>query len=83
MIFMYIKLKSMVPFIIIAYRTMIIEFSTIVSMIEIEFDIYAFFVINSKMTEIGTMKYTANSSTVFDNINKVESYQKISCLIGS
>lgn len=56
MIFMYIKLKSMVPFIIIAYRTMIIEFNTIVSMIEIEFDIYAFFVMNNKMTEIGTMK---------------------------
>lgn len=56
MIFMYIKLKSMVPFIVIAYRTMIIEFNTIVSMIEIEFDIYAFFVMNNKMTEIGTMK---------------------------
>lgn len=55
-IFMYIKLKSIVPFMTMAYNTIIIEFNIIVSMIEIEFDIYAFFVMNNKMTEIGTIK---------------------------
>lgn len=55
-IFMYIKLKSTVPFMTMAYNTIIIEFNIMVSMIEIEFDIYAFFVMNNKMTEIGTIK---------------------------